>query len=201
MDAVLAPIEEYLETAYSPDREFVDGTVVERHVGEKSHSLAQGNVHYSLRSRYPRLFVWVEQRVRTTRNRCRIPDVCVTVLEPPTEVFETPPLICIEILSRRDEISNVLEKLEEYAAAGVPYIWVVDPRRKKAFYYDGGLREVASGVLATTGEPLVELPLADGFSGSSPTAPRYIASASYLSCPARTSRARRCWPRCSAQPR
>ena len=34
MNAVLAPIEEYLETDYSPDREFVDGTVVERHVGE-----------------------------------------------------------------------------------------------------------------------------------------------------------------------
>jgi Uma2 family endonuclease len=164
MNAVLAPIEEYLETDYSPDREFVDGTVVERHVGEKSHSSAQGNVHYSLRSRYPKLFIWLEQRVRTTRNRCRIPDVCVTVQEPPTEVFETPPLICIEILSRRDEISNALEKLEEYAAAGVRYIWVVDPRRKKTFAYDGALREVTS-VLATTDEPLVELPLADVFLG------------------------------------
>ena len=165
MNAVLAPIEEYLETDYSPDREFVDGTVVERHVGDRSHSLVQGNVHYSLRSRYPELFIWVEQRVRTTRSRCRIPDVCVTVQDPLTDVFETPPLICIEVLSRRDEISNVLEKLEEYGAAGVRYIWVVDPRRKKAFYYDGGLRAVTSGVLATTDEPLVELPLADVFLG------------------------------------
>jgi|SRR5580700_3082042 Uma2 family endonuclease len=165
MNAVLAPIEEYLETDYSPDREFVDGTVVERHVGEKSHSRVQRNVIAIFCVRYPNIFVWPEQRVRTTRNRCRIPDVCVTVQEPPTEVFETPPLICIEILSRRDEISNLLEKLEEYAAAGVRYIWVVDPRRKKAFYYDGGLRAVTSGVLATTDEPFVELPLADVFLG------------------------------------
>jgi Uma2 family endonuclease len=165
MNAVLAQIEEYLETDYSPDREFVDGTVVERHVGDRSHSLVQGNVHYSLRSHYPGLFIWPEQRVRTTPSRCRIPDVCVTAQDPLTDVFETPPLICIEILSRRDEISNVLEKLEEYAAAGVRYIWVVDPRRRKAFYYDGGLREVTSSVLATTGEPLVELPLADVFLG------------------------------------
>jgi Uma2 family endonuclease len=164
MNAVLAPIEEYLETDYSPDREFVDGAVVERHVGEKSHSKVQCNLIFFLRSCYPNIFVWPEQRVRTTRNRCRIPDVCVTVQEPPTEVFETPPLICIEILSRRDEISNVLEKLEEYAAAGVRYIWVVDPRRKKAFTYDGALREVAS-VFATTEDPLVELPLADVFRG------------------------------------
>ena len=164
MNAVLAPIEEYLDTDYSPDREFVDGMIVERHVGEKPHSWTQGNVYYSLRSRYPKLFIWPEQRVRTTPNRCRIPDVCVTVQEPATDVFETPPLICIEILSRRDEMSDALEKLEEYAAAGVRYIWVVDPRRKKAFFYDGALREVTSGVLVTADEPVVELPLADVFS-------------------------------------
>src|SRR5580700_3442667 len=164
MNAVLAPIEEYLETDYSPDREFVDGTVVERHVGEKSHSRVQRNVIAIFCVRYPNVFVWPEQRVRTTRNRCRIPDVCVTAHEPTTEVFETPPLICIEILSRRDEISNVLEKLEEYAAAGVRYIWLVDPRRKKAFAYDGVLREVTPG-FATTEEPLLELPLADVFLG------------------------------------
>ena len=41
-------------------------------------------------------------------------------------------MICIEILSRRDEISDVLEKLEEYATARVRYIQVADPRRKKA---------------------------------------------------------------------
>jgi Uma2 family endonuclease len=160
--AVLTPIEEYLETDYSPDREFVDGTVVERNVGEKSHSRAWGNVIFSLGSHTPRLFIWPSQRVRTVPNRCRIPDVCVTVQEPPAEVFETPPLICIEILSRRDEISSFLEKLEEYAAAGVPYIWVVDPRRKKAFYYDRGLREVTAA-FATTDEPFVELALADVF--------------------------------------
>lgn len=164
MNAVLTPIEEYLETDYSPDREFVDGAVVERHVGEKPHSRVQSNLNFFLRSRYPGLFVWPEQRVRTIRNRCRIPDICVTVHEPATDVFETPPAICIEILSRRDEISNVLEKLEEYAAAGVGYIWVVDPRRKKAFAYDGALREV-TGAFVTTGEPLVELPLADVFQG------------------------------------
>ena len=164
MNAVLAPIEEYLETDYSPDREFVDGTVVERHVGDRSHSRVQRNLIAIFCVQYPNIFVWPEQRVRTTPNRCRIPDVCVTTQDPLTEVFETPPLICIEILSRRDEISSVLEKLEEYATAGVRYIWVVDPRRKKAFSYDGALREVTAA-LATTVEAFVELPLADVFLG------------------------------------
>jgi Uma2 family endonuclease len=164
MNAVLAPIEEYLETDYSADREFIDGTVVERHVGDRSHSLVQRNLVAMICVRYPKVFVWPEQRVRTTPTRCRIPDVCVTAQDPLSDVFETPPLICIEILSRRDEISSLLEKLEEYASAGVRYIWVVDPRRKKAFYHDGGLREVTSA-FATSEDPLVELPLADVFLG------------------------------------
>lgn len=162
MTAVPTAIEEYLETDYSPDREFVDGVVVERHLGEQPHSIVQGNVYYSLRRRYPKLFILPEQRVRTTPNRCRIPDVLVAMQKSPTDVFEAPPLIWIEVLSRRDEMTNVLEKLAEYAAAGVRYIWVFDPRRKKAYTYDGALREV-TGALATTEEPVIELPLADVF--------------------------------------
>ena len=75
MNAVLTAIEEYLETDYSPDREFVDGAVVERNLGEKSHSRVQRTLIAVLCARYPNIFVWPEQRVRTTRNRCWIPDV------------------------------------------------------------------------------------------------------------------------------
>ena len=41
MSALLVSLEEYLDTAYSPDREYVDGAIVERHVGERRHSLVQ----------------------------------------------------------------------------------------------------------------------------------------------------------------
>src|SRR5579871_5422501 len=53
-----------LETSYSPDREFVDGEVVERHVGEKPHSKVRRNVMRSFLIRYPHLYVWPEQQVR-----------------------------------------------------------------------------------------------------------------------------------------
>src|ERR1700724_3647011 len=129
MSTVLVSLEEYLNTAYSPDREYVDGIVVERHVGERPHSLVQSNIVFTLRQRYAKLFVWPEQRVRTIPNRrSRIPDVCVTAEDPGKDVFETAPLIAIEILSRRDEMSEVLEKLDEYRAFGVPHVWVIDPR-------------------------------------------------------------------------
>jgi len=32
------PVEEYLRTIYHPDMEYVDGQLVERHVGEYYHS-------------------------------------------------------------------------------------------------------------------------------------------------------------------
>ena len=35
------PIEEYLNTSYSPDREYRDGILVERNVGKKSHAWLQ----------------------------------------------------------------------------------------------------------------------------------------------------------------
>ena len=35
-------VEAYLRTSYDPDMEYVDGTLVERNVGERRHSRLQG---------------------------------------------------------------------------------------------------------------------------------------------------------------
>ncbi len=37
----LLPLAEYLDTSYSPDREYREGALVERNVGEKAHALLQ----------------------------------------------------------------------------------------------------------------------------------------------------------------
>ena len=39
--ATLISVAEYLTTAYSPDRDYVDGEVVERNLGELDHSSIQ----------------------------------------------------------------------------------------------------------------------------------------------------------------
>ncbi|HLY19767.1 MAG TPA: hypothetical protein VKR61_21220 [Bryobacteraceae bacterium] len=36
--SAIVPVEEYLRTSYQPDMEYVDGQLVERHVGERWHS-------------------------------------------------------------------------------------------------------------------------------------------------------------------
>ena len=39
---VLIPVSEYLNTTYRPDRDYVDGELKERTLGDTSHATAQG---------------------------------------------------------------------------------------------------------------------------------------------------------------
>lgn len=162
MSTTLVPLEEYLDTDYSPDREYVDGVLVERNVGKRPHSRVQSNLDHFLQQRYPALHVWTELRLHTTPARVRLPDVCVTLEDPNTDVFDEPPFLCIEVLSPKDNMTELLEKLEEYAAMGVSHIWVVDPRRRNAFTYSSRcLQEVTATELTAGAE--ISLPLAEVF--------------------------------------
>ena len=68
----------------------------------------------------------------------------------------------IEILSKDDRHSDLMQKLEEYRAWGVPNIWVIDPAtRRFSIYTELGLQNVSSFTLA--GYPFVFTP-ADLFS-------------------------------------
>ena len=161
MSTTLVPLQEYLDTSYSPDREYVDGVLVERHVGTRPHSRVQGNFAYFLPQRYPALFVWPEQRVGTAPRRVRIPDICVTREDPGTDVFEAAPFLCIEILSPDDTMREVVEKLKEYAAMGVQHNWLVNPFRKKAFIYSAGRLEEVTSPAVVAGD--ISIPLSDVF--------------------------------------
>ena len=74
----------------------------------------------------------------------RIPDAAVFLGSEPPAVPDTPPLVAIEILSADDRMPEVLDKLREYRAWGVPHIWLVDPESRWMYIYDDGLREVGS---------------------------------------------------------
>ena len=80
----LVSVEEYQNTSYDPDVEFVDGVLVERHLGDWLHSLIQSNVLFALRRKYPHLKVVAELRSSVTGTRYRLPDVCVLLAAPKT---------------------------------------------------------------------------------------------------------------------
>ena len=150
------PIEEYLRTTYEPDMEYVAGQLVERHVGEYFHSRLQLLIASLLRSRERtnRFRTFTELRVRVSDEpRYRIPDVCVKALpHEVTPVLVRPDLV-IEIVSPDDEIADMLERIGDYIAAGVTYLWVVDPyKRTLVEAGQTGIRRPPAQIMAT---PLV----------------------------------------------
>jgi hypothetical protein len=89
----LISVEEYLRTSYRPDCDYVDGKVIERNLGEKSHAKLQKALLLFLSARERELGIWAiqEQHVQVSAKRFRIPDICVTLGEPPEQIFTKPP--------------------------------------------------------------------------------------------------------------
>ncbi len=164
--AALIPVEEYLRTAYSPDRDYVDGEVQERNLGERDHSTVQKRliIFLGTREKIWKVFVYPEQRVQVSATRFRIPDVCVYAgSEPQEQIFRTPPFICIEILSPEDRWARVQERIDDYLKFGVPYVWVINPVDQRAWACSqDGNAEIRDGVLRAE-NPSLEVPLAEIF--------------------------------------
>ena len=159
--ATLVPVEEYLRTNYDPDRDYVDGRIVERNLGEKSHSRIQGEIFFYLRSRAKELGIQVlpEQRVQVSPTRFRVPDVIVLKLPQPDEaVVSSPPFICIEILSPDDSMEDMQERIEDCLRFGVPHVWIISPRHRKAYVASSSGIAEAAGALGTK-DPQIDVPI------------------------------------------
>lgn len=150
------PVEEYLRRTYNPDMEYVAGQLVERHVGEYFHSRLQCLIAVLLGSREKahRFRTFTELRVRVSDEpRYRIPDICVKALPHEITPVLVRPDLAIEVVSPDDEVADMLERIGDYLAAGIPYSWVVDPyKRTLVEASPAGIRRPATQVLAT---PLV----------------------------------------------
>jgi Uma2 family endonuclease len=162
----LISVEEYLRTSYHPDCDYVDGEVLERNMGEKSHAKLQKAILLFLTAREKELGIWViqEQRVQISAKRFRIPDICVTLGEPNEEILHNAPFICIEVLSPEDRWPRIQQLIDDYFAMGVPYVWVLDPGTKTAYSATPSQRtqQVTTGILKTL-NPSVEVPLSEIF--------------------------------------
>ncbi len=151
-----------MSTSYSPDCEYIDGVVVKRNVGQGKHAYTQSRLLLKLNQLMTQrnLLVLVEQRVRVSSTRVRIPDVCV--IEELEEVVTKPPLMCVEVLSPDDRWNRVIASVSDYQMMGVPCVWVIDPYQVKAWTFESENPpvEVKDGRL-TAQSPGVEVQLAD----------------------------------------
>ena len=155
-------VEEYLRTSYHPDREYVDGHIEERHVGQYAHTIVQAfltALFWNNRAAWG-VRVHPEYRIQAAGPNYLIPDVTVVRSSvPPQAVLRTPPLIAIKILSPEDSNTRLMRKIRDYVRFGVEHIWVIDPYNLRAFHADErGLHEPAEGsaeaVFTVAGGPI-----------------------------------------------
>jgi Uma2 family endonuclease len=162
--ATIVALSEYLDTSYRPDREYIDGEILERNVGESDHSRLQALLIGYLVNRESQwgIVVMPEQRVQVKSTRYRVPDITVVAGPlPPTPILHEPPFLCIEILSRGDSVYEMQDRIDDYLTFGVPHVWVLNPRTRRAFLYTpDGMREPKDGILRTQ-NPDIEVPIAD----------------------------------------
>jgi Uma2 family endonuclease len=118
--AIQIPLEQYLETSYRPDREYLDGDVVERNVGKWEHARVQALLTSMFVAYESELNVYAatEWRSRVSATRVRIPDI------------ERPPLLVVEILSPDDTYADTVARAADYRHMGVHTIWIVDPQSR-----------------------------------------------------------------------
>ena len=100
-------------------------------------------VFRTLRQRLP-LFPISELRVPVAPRKYRIVDLAVYAHREPADELPTElPLVVIEIVSPDDRFEELMNRLEEFRAWGVPHVWLVDPGlRRICVYRDGGVMAV-----------------------------------------------------------
>jgi Uma2 family endonuclease len=141
-------VREYLATSWSPDREFVDGRIEERNLGEKEHSIIQRYLTF--------LFMLKRAEWGVAARNFRVPDILAVRSGESFERYLThPPLIAIEILSPEDTLRAMQAKAAEYLRFGIENIWIIDPEPRLAYRYtSAGLEEVHTGELTVPGTPI-----------------------------------------------
>jgi Uma2 family endonuclease len=162
--ATFTPVEDYLAKTWRPDREYIDGEVCERNLGEYEHASLQTVLAARLffRRREWNIRVVVEQRVQVSRTHFRVPDVAILSADLQIESIIThPPLACIEILSKDDTLASMRDRVADYSAMGVPNIWLFDPERREAWTCTlDSMIKVTGDLLSASGSEII-IPLAE----------------------------------------
>ena len=131
-------LEEYFRTYYEPECELIDGELRPKPMPTPPHSLMQSQVMKLL---WPyeepcRGRVLPELNLLLPGEVILIPDVVFSAPGQPLDerdALDTPPLLCIEIMSPSQSFSELYQKCISYLHWGVPYCWIIDPMKRLAW--------------------------------------------------------------------
>lgn len=147
--------EEYLvyDDGVGNHYELVDGLLVLMNPPRTEHFLLAKFLEQRLDAEIQRLSLpWLtfrEAGIRTGFSKSRLTDLCIVTREQAKEllgqsaVFQTPPLLVVEVVSPDSIVRDYRYKRSEYAALEVPEYWIVDPLEAKIslLYWEEGLYE------------------------------------------------------------
>lgn len=132
--ATKTPISEadYLRMTFDgPEPDYVDGELVERGMPNSQHGKVQ-SIFCGLIFPWRvdrRLFAFTELRIQTAApGHYRVVDAVVyRDREPAGPIPTETPFVTLEIVSPGDTHEELMTKLAEYKAMGVPHVWIANP--------------------------------------------------------------------------
>ncbi len=153
-------VEEYLNTTYRPDVDYVDGHIEERNLGEFDHGILQAVLMEYFRKHRKdwKIRAALDTRTQVGPTRFRVPDVCITdATRPKEQIIRAVPILCIEVLSPEDRLRKMRARAEDYFNMGVPVVWILNPRlRNITICLPGGVATShKAGVVKVDGTPIV----------------------------------------------
>src|ERR1700733_826671 len=143
-------VEEYLGLSFDdrPERDYVDGAVVERALPTVVHSRVKALLAllFEPLSKRVRLTMMLGLRLQIEPRLFRIVDFAIYLgARPEGRCATTPAFVSLEIVSADDCFVDLTERLEDYRRWGVPHGWVGDPQLKRLYEYtEAGLLQYAS---------------------------------------------------------
>jgi Uma2 family endonuclease len=151
---------------YHPDCDYVDGELKERNLGEQPHAHIQGiitAIFYNNRKEWG-VRSLPEQRLQISSARYRIPDICVIRnTDGKDRIINFTPLLCIEVVSSEDRMSELQKRVEDYASIGVKRTWVIDPWKRIGYHASvEGFIQPEDGILRVEGTS-IQVSLAEVF--------------------------------------
>jgi len=152
-------VEEYLNTTYRPDVDYVDGHIEQRNLGEFDHGILQAVLMELFRRHRKewKIRPALDTRTQVGPTRFRVPDVCITDATLPKEqILRAVPILCIEVLSPADTLRKMRIRSEDYFHMGVPVVWILNPRlRNITICLPGGVATThKAGVVTVEGTPI-----------------------------------------------
>ena len=147
--ATLISLDEYLNTSYAPDMEFVDGVLVRRNAGAQLHGMLQiiVGVFFAQYRKSHRVRAFAETRLRMDISGAyRVPDVMVVEIPyQKGKVVTDAPAVVVEIKSPDDTFDEIVNRCFEYEKLAVGNILTMDPDNKRAWLFQHGNLNLLTG--------------------------------------------------------